>query len=166
LTHAAHDIHRLFIINKIAATIPWCLWCSAISVWIWLAIHVLMDVIGWKRWAIILAPAGQNPLLAYLLAPLLIAAFDLAAQALQCPNYYDDLGATFAVGFWRSLGFACVPGRDHICILQQHGSRDSLVRPHHSRVGQDQLWYPVPHSDQPRQPVDPFRSWCPSETDH
>jgi heparan-alpha-glucosaminide N-acetyltransferase len=106
LTHSAHNFNRVFIINKIGATIPWCLWCSAIAVWIWVAIYTFTDLVGWKRWTILLAPAGQNPLLAYLLAPLLYAAFDLIAQALQCPNYYDDLGEDFFVGFWRSVGFA------------------------------------------------------------
>jgi predicted acyltransferase len=96
----------MFIINKNEATPPWCLLCSAITVGVWLGLSWLLDVRGWRRWAVVVAPAGQNPLLAYVLAPLLYAAFDLLAAALRCPNYYAALGDSFAVGFWRSVVFA------------------------------------------------------------
>jgi heparan-alpha-glucosaminide N-acetyltransferase len=106
LLHSAHDLHRMFIINKNAATPPWCLLCSALTVWVWVGISWLMDVRHWQRWAVAVAPAGQNPLLAYVLAPLLYAAFELLATALRCPNYYAELGSSFAVGFWRAVVFA------------------------------------------------------------
>ncbi|MEN3333170.1 MAG: heparan-alpha-glucosaminide N-acetyltransferase [Blastocatellia bacterium] len=106
LLHAAHDVHRMFIINKIFATPPWCLWCSAITVWFWIAIYWLMDVRGWQRWAVLLEPAGQNPLFAYVLAPVLYALFALSAMALGKGNFYEALGGSFAVGFWRSIIFA------------------------------------------------------------
>jgi predicted acyltransferase len=106
LLHAAHDVHRMFIINKIAATPPWCLWCSAITVWVWVAISWLMDVYHRRRWAIVLEPAGQNPLLAYVLAPLLYAVFELLAAVGWSSNWYEELGNTFTTGFWRSVIFA------------------------------------------------------------
>jgi Uncharacterized conserved protein len=106
LLHAAHDIHRMFIINKIFATPPWCLWCSAITVWFWVAIYWLMDVRGWQRWAVLLEPAGQNPLFAYVLAPVLYALFALAAMVLGRGNFYEAMGGSFATGFWRSIIFA------------------------------------------------------------
>jgi heparan-alpha-glucosaminide N-acetyltransferase len=106
LLHTAHDIHRMFIINKIFATPSWCLWSSAITVWIWVAIYWLMNVQGWTRWSRIIEPAGQNPLFAYILAPILYAVFALIALVLGRPNFYEILGSSFAVGFWRSVLFA------------------------------------------------------------
>jgi heparan-alpha-glucosaminide N-acetyltransferase len=106
LLHSGHEIHRMFIINKIFATPPWCLWSAAITIWFWLAIYYLMDVRGWKRWAIPVEPAGQNALLAYVLAPLLYALFGILASVGPGLNFYERLGTTFAVGFWRSVVFA------------------------------------------------------------
>jgi predicted acyltransferase len=96
----------MFIINKIFATPPWCLWCSAITTWLWVAIYWLMDVRGWQRWAVWLEPAGQNPLFAYVLAPVLYALFALSAMLLGKGNFYEALGGSFAIGFWRSIIFA------------------------------------------------------------
>jgi heparan-alpha-glucosaminide N-acetyltransferase len=106
LLHAAHDVHRMFIINKIFATPPWCLWSSAITTWFWVAVYWLMDVRGWQRWAALLEPAGQNPLFAYVLAPMLGALFALASMVTGKENFYEALGGSFAIGFWRSLLFA------------------------------------------------------------
>ncbi len=106
LLHSANHVHRMFIVNKIFATPPWCLWCSAITAWAWVVVYGLTDVLRWRRWAVVVEPAGQNPLLAYLLAPVLYAVFVLASDALGVPRFYDALGGSFAVGFWRSVGFA------------------------------------------------------------
>lgn len=108
LLHTAHDVHKMFIINKIFATPPWCLWCSAITTWIWVAIYWLMDVQKWEQWAKILEPAGQNPLFAYVLAPILYAVFELLSMAIGTANFYNKLGSSFAIGFWRALIFAFV----------------------------------------------------------
>jgi heparan-alpha-glucosaminide N-acetyltransferase len=104
LLHTAAAIHPMFIINKILATPPWCLWSSAITIWIWVAIYWLMDVRQWQRWALVLEPAGQNPLFAYILAPVLSSLFVL----LGLSTFYGKLGSHFRVGFWRSLVFAFV----------------------------------------------------------
>jgi predicted acyltransferase len=108
LLHSAHDIHRMFIINKIFATPAWCLWSSAITAWIWMALYWVVDVRRWQKWASPLQSAGQNALVAYILAPILYAVFELVALVLHLPNYYDQLGDGFAVGFWRSVVFALV----------------------------------------------------------
>ena len=50
--------------------------------------------------------AGQNPLFAYVLAPLLYALFALSAMVLGRGNFYEALGGSFAIGFWRSIIFA------------------------------------------------------------
>jgi len=108
LLHSAHDIHRMFIINKIFATPAWCLWSSAITTWVWMALYWLLDVRRWQGWAALLESAGQNALVAYILAPILYAVFELLALALHQPNYFDELGHSFAMGFWRSIVFAFV----------------------------------------------------------
>ncbi len=106
LLHSLHDIDSMFIINKIFATPPWCLWTSAITIWVWVAIYWLMDVRGWKRWAVAVGPAGQNSLFAFILAPILYSAFVLLTVAFGGFDFYAWLGDSFAVGFWRSLIFA------------------------------------------------------------
>lgn len=96
----------MFIINKIFATPPWCLWSSAITVWVWVGIYWLMDVRGGKRWAVAVEPAGHNSLFAFILAPILYSAFALLAVVLGGFDFYAWLGDSFALGFWRSLLFA------------------------------------------------------------
>jgi len=106
LLHSMKDVHKMWIINKNAATPPWCLYSSAITVWIWALTYWLMDVKGWKKWAVIVQPAGENPLFAYILQPMLYSAFALSALALGGFNLHAKLGAGFALGFWRALVFA------------------------------------------------------------
>ena len=105
LLHAMADIDHAFIINKISATPPWCLWTSAITAWIWVALYWVIDVRRWNRWTIVVEPAGQNSLFAYILAPILYAAFALI-DSMTGANPYAMLGQSFAVGFWRALIFA------------------------------------------------------------
>ena len=97
LLHSLHGIDSMFIINKIFATPPWCLWTSAITIWVWVAIYWLMDVRGWKRWAVAVGPAGQNSLFAFILAPILYSAFVLLAVALGGFDFFAWLGESFAL---------------------------------------------------------------------
>ncbi len=106
LPHTLHELDSMFIINKIFATPPWCLWSSAITVWVWVGIYWLMDVRGRKRWAVAVEPAGKNSLFAFILAPILYSAFALLAVVLGGFDFYAWLGDSFALGFWRSLLFA------------------------------------------------------------
>ncbi len=106
LLHAAHDVHRMFIANKILATPPWCLWSSAITVAVWIALYGLIDVKQQGRWAAFLEPAGQNPLTAYVLAPIFDSLFTLSAEAAHVPNLYAELGTRFSTGLVRSALFA------------------------------------------------------------
>ncbi|MFI5184530.1 MAG: DUF5009 domain-containing protein [Vicinamibacteria bacterium] len=106
LLHAAHDVHRMFIVNKILATPPWCLWSSAITVAVWAGLYGLMDVRRHDRWAAFLEPAGQNPLTAYVLAPIFDYVFVLVAGAAHVPNLYEELGVRFSTGLARSAFFA------------------------------------------------------------
>jgi predicted acyltransferase len=106
LLHAARGVHPMFMINKVLATPPWCLWSSAITVAVWGALYWLIDVRQWGAWAGFLAPAGQNPLTAYLLAPAFDSVIVLLSQATGVPNVYAGLGAHFSTGLIRSVLFA------------------------------------------------------------
>ncbi|NJD09913.1 MAG: DUF5009 domain-containing protein [Gemmatimonadetes bacterium] len=102
LLHAAHDLHPAFIINKIAATPAWCLWSAAITIWLWAAIYWVLDARG-GRWRVrLLEDAGQNALLAYILAPIAYALFALVPGG----NGYWTLGGTLAPGLARAVLFA------------------------------------------------------------
>lgn len=102
MLHSLHEIDPMFIVNKILATPTWCLLSSAYTVWVWVLIYWLMDVRGWKSWAAILEPAGQNPLLAYILAPIFYVLFYFTnVDAI----YYSLLNDTFAVGLTRAIVF-------------------------------------------------------------
>ncbi len=57
-------------ISKLGATPSWCLYCSGISVLLFLALYWLADVRHIAGWAAILKPAGSNTLLTYLLPDL------------------------------------------------------------------------------------------------
>ena len=59
-------------IDKVAATPAWCLLCAAIACAAWVVLYVVMDVMRFTAWAWPIKPAGENPLLAYLLHPFLI----------------------------------------------------------------------------------------------
>lgn len=104
LLHAARDVHPMFIINKIAATPAWCLWSAAITIWLWALIYWALDARAGKWRVRLLEDAGQNALLAYILAPVAYAALALVPGGGQ----YWALGHTFPGGFARAVAFALV----------------------------------------------------------
>ncbi len=59
-------------INKIAATPTWCLWCAALTCVTWVVVYRVMDVGGMTKWSVVARPAGANPLIAYLLHPIIL----------------------------------------------------------------------------------------------
>lgn len=61
----------LFGLNKIRATPSWCLLCAALAAGTWMLLYLMIDLRGHHRWSGFVRPAGANPLLAYLLHPLL-----------------------------------------------------------------------------------------------
>lgn len=105
LLHSLNGIHPMFFINKIAATPPWCLLSSAITVWVWMVVYWFVDVRGWKGLAVVFAPAGSNALFAYLLAPIIGCLITLLSSAVGF-NLFERLGDSFGLGFWRSAVFA------------------------------------------------------------
>jgi heparan-alpha-glucosaminide N-acetyltransferase len=59
-----------FGVSKNAGTPSWCLFCSGISLLLFLGLYRLVDVRRFTRWAAIIKPAGSNTLLTYLLPDL------------------------------------------------------------------------------------------------
>jgi len=60
-------------ISKIAATPSWALFSAASCCFLFPLVYWLVDVKGIKNWASFVRPSGQNPLLTYILPPLLYA---------------------------------------------------------------------------------------------
>lgn len=102
MTHRLATVDPMFIVNKNMATPPWCLMCSAWAAWTWAVLYWLMDVRGWRRWAGFLQPAGENPLFAYVLHPLVNHGFALLALVTGT-NYQYLLGRSFWPGFGRAV---------------------------------------------------------------
>ena len=73
LVIAAYFIRPYGGISKIYATPAWALYCAAICCFIFPFVYWLVDVKGLKNWANFLKPAGQNPLLTYILPSLIYA---------------------------------------------------------------------------------------------
>jgi heparan-alpha-glucosaminide N-acetyltransferase len=98
-------VHAAFIISKNHATAPWGLVSSALTGGAFVAIFVVVDVLGYRRWPRSFAIAGENPLVAYLMAPFLTSLFELSAS-LFGTDLYAELGRTTGVGLLRSAVFA------------------------------------------------------------
>ena len=76
-----------FGVNKIQATPTWCLLCASLTGLTWAAIYWIMDVRGHQAWSMIVRPAGANPLMAYILHPMVFLIADLARLRL---DFYKD----------------------------------------------------------------------------
>jgi hypothetical protein len=111
LLHTLNALHPVFRISKNHATVPWGLLCSAITVAVWVAIYLGADVVGWRRWPRAVTITGENPLIAYLLAPALLALFALATPLFGGRNPYESLAATTGIGLLRSAVFAWAVAR-------------------------------------------------------
>ncbi len=97
-------------INKNAATPTWCLWSAALAATVWLLLYLVMDLAGWRAWSIFVRPAGANPLVAYLLHPIVtdgLGALGLWDTVLSYKNSGDP-----AVVIAGSLVMALV-----VCVL-------------------------------------------------
>ncbi len=106
LLRSLHGLHPAFHISKNHATAPWGLVSSALTVAAWVLLFVLVDIAGWRRWPPSLAIAGENPLVAYLMAPFLTSLFALTAPLFGGTNFYESLGDTTGIGLVRSAVFA------------------------------------------------------------
>jgi len=86
-------------ISKNRDTPTWCLYCTAANLLIALLLYWLADVKGWSTWANFAKPAGENPLLAYILAyiPFLVP-------------HLPWLSASGTWGLWGVLNSALLTG--------------------------------------------------------
>jgi predicted acyltransferase len=80
---AALLLDPLYGLNKIRATPSWAFVCAAIAATGWMLLYWLIDLRGRGGWTNLVRPAGANPLLAYLLHPLLYLAAGVAALPLD-----------------------------------------------------------------------------------
>jgi predicted acyltransferase len=108
LLHTLNDVHAAFRISKIRATLPWGLVSASLTAALLAFVHWLVNAGAAKRAPRVLLTAGENPLLAYLLAPLLLSVFALTAPLFGGVDPYQALGSTTAVGLARSALFAWV----------------------------------------------------------
>ena len=108
LLHTLHGLHVAFTISKIHATLPWGLLSAALTTAAWVAVFVIADVLGRREWPKAVQIAGENPLLAYLLAPLLLSLFELAAPLFGGVNPYEAISQPVPLGLVRSAVFAWV----------------------------------------------------------
>jgi predicted acyltransferase len=125
LLHTLSALHPAFVINKPLATPPWCLLSSAWTIAAWTLVFLAVDVRGWRRWPPVVGMAGENPLVAYLLAPGLLSLFALSAPLFHGTNPYEALRAYTVAGFVRSIVFAWAVVR--LCgVLRRIGVRMQL----------------------------------------
>ena len=106
LLHTLSSIHPMFIYNKNAATVPWCLISSAWTTLIFTLLYWLIDARGITTGTRILGTAGQNALFAFILGPIAYTLIGLLPPMANGMTLYGWLGSSFAIGFWRSLLFA------------------------------------------------------------
>jgi len=125
MLHELRELHRAFWIAKQGATVPWCLLSSAITGAVWVALYAIVDLGGFRRLPPAVRIAGENALVAYLLAPMLLSLFALSAPLFGGTNPYTSLGANTWIGLLRSAVFVWVVVR--LCgLLQRSGVRMQL----------------------------------------
>jgi predicted acyltransferase len=106
LLHQLNGLHTVFTISKIRATVPWGLVSASLTCAAWVAIFVVADVLGWNAWPPAVGIAGENPLLAYVLAPLVLSLFELLAPFFGGVSPYERLREPLALGLTVAAVFA------------------------------------------------------------
>jgi heparan-alpha-glucosaminide N-acetyltransferase len=106
LVHTFEDHGVAFWINKPLATPAWCLLSGGLTGAVWTALFYAVDLRGWSRWPPAVRIAGENPLLIYLLVPLVLSLLALSGSVFGGVNVYAMLGQTFVIGTLRSIVFA------------------------------------------------------------
>lgn len=84
-------------INKVSGTPTWGLWCASLATLIWVLLYLIIDVWNFSAWSIAIRPAGANPLIAYLLHPIILFALGLAGMSETVRGYVDSPTAWVAV---------------------------------------------------------------------
>jgi heparan-alpha-glucosaminide N-acetyltransferase len=106
--HQFRDVSHVFWISKVMATPAWCLISGGLTAIAWAALLLAVDRFGWRRWPPVVTIAGEQPLLIYLLAPLLGSLIALSAPMFGGQNPYAQLGGDLLIGTLRSIAFAWV----------------------------------------------------------
>jgi predicted acyltransferase len=106
--HHFKDVSEVFWISKVMATPAWCLISGGLTAIVWAALLLIVDAAGWRRWPPVVAIAGEQALLIYLIAPLLGSLLALSAPLFAGENPYAKLGGDLLRGMARSIVFAWV----------------------------------------------------------
>ncbi len=93
----------LFGINKIRATPAWCFYCAFLTMLVWAVLYWVMDVRRYRAWSIVVRPAGRNPLLAYILHPVLFLLAGIAGLRL---GFYKSSELPISVNILGCLAMA------------------------------------------------------------
>lgn len=99
-------------INKIAGTPTWGLWSASLTCLVWAVVYLIMDVRGVTRWSVVARPAGANPLIAYLLHPVLIGCLSLTglSSTLLAYKSSQNVGVVVAGSVIMSLTVCALTG--------------------------------------------------------
>lgn len=97
---AAWLLRPLYGIGKNPATPSWCLWSIALTALLWVALHIVVDIRKQEQFLRPFRLLGNNALFAYILAPFLCSAFDVAGL-----NYWGLGEMGFLTGLIRSVCF-------------------------------------------------------------
>jgi predicted acyltransferase len=125
LLHTLSALDPAFRFSKVHATPPWCLVSSALTAAAWAGVYAVADVRGFRRWPPVVLMAGENALVAYLLAPFFLSVFAASAPLFGGTNLYEALAENTAVGLVRSALFAWMVVR--LCgLLRRSGLRMQL----------------------------------------
>ncbi len=114
---AGFFLRNWFIISKNLGTPSWALICNGISMFVFVLLYYIIDVMKKNRWAKVFLPAGQNSLTTYL-APDLIY-FMIWGLGLPILFYKQDSSELLAVGgslVWAftMIGFAALLSKINI----------------------------------------------------
>lgn len=99
-------------INKIAGTPAWCFLCASLTCFVWIGLSLVMDVRGNTKWSFLVRPAGANPLLAYLLHPILIWTCAVTGFSMTLRGYTASEHAWIVVcgSFAMAIVVCCLTG--------------------------------------------------------
>lgn len=91
---------KKFGINKAGAKIAWALYSTGICVMLFALTHYVVDILKFSGWTKYVMPAGKNPLLAYLLPPLILPLLALLGlPILDCHIEWGVAGISISIVF-------------------------------------------------------------------
>lgn len=99
LALAAWLLRPWFAISKIGATPSWGLYCAAICIVLFAALHYWIDVRQHQRWLKVIQPAAANPLLIYLLAEFVYALMQTLQLHWPAWLLHGGAGVLFAISY-------------------------------------------------------------------